>query len=442
MAIKLAGHKELRRQGWVAVVEVPPSKRAAMGRKRLTKGLGTRDPREASALLPRALRLLHDQMDAAVAARPSSTGSLPIREGLAWREMLESADQHGGADALREQVAEAAEAMEVARGETAALEFYGIATGERTPLSAHLDAWLREGGKNGPYRARTAFQYRSDVNGFLAWLSAAGLSATVEAVTRKVVGRFISEALVTTGTDAKTSNRKISAASTYWRWLMKRGHAEANPWQGQSRTKVRRADGENARKRPFTDAEVKVLLAGDADQELADAMRIAALSGMRFEEIYRLRVKNCAGGWMEVRDGKSRASDRRVPIHPDLDGIIARRCAGVSPAAYLFPEPGDVKEGRERSMAASKRFGHYRKRMKVDDRPEGMRQSRVDFHSWRRWFITKAEQVGQPPHIISAVVGHEVGRQGMTLSTYSGGPSDEQKIACVKAVRLPTGTPS
>jgi len=40
-------------------------------------------------------------------------------------------------------------------------------------------------------------------------------------------------------------------------------------------------------------------------------------------------------------------------------------------------------------------------------------------------------------HIIEAVVGHVGARQGMTLGRYSGGPSVEQKRACVEAVRLP-----
>jgi hypothetical protein len=75
----------------------------------------------------------------------------------------------------------------------------------------------------------------------------------------------------------------------------------------------------------------------------------------------------------------------------------------------------------------------------VHERAEGQRQSRIDFHSFRRWFITAAEQASQPPHIISGVVGHEEGRKGMTLGTYSGGPSDVQLRACVEAVQLPSG---
>mgnify|MGYP002781225369 FL=1 len=86
-------------------------------------------------------------------------------------------------------------------------------------------------------------------------------------------------------------------------------------------------------------------------------------------------------------------------------------------------------------MAVSKRFGYYRKRIGVEDRAEGKRRSLVNFHSWRRWFATKAEQAGQPMHIIDAVGGWV--RPGMAAGRYSAGPSPEQRRACVEAVRLP-----
>jgi integrase len=59
----------------------------------------------------------------------------------------------------------------------------------------------------------------------------------------------------------------------------------------------------------------------------------------------------------------------------------------------------------------------------------------VDFHSFRRWFITKAEQAEQPVHFIEALVGHK--RPGMTLGRYSAGPLMAQFRAVVEAVTLP-----
>jgi integrase len=72
----------------------------------------------------------------------------------------------------------------------------------------------------------------------------------------------------------------------------------------------------------------------------------------------------------------------------------------------------------------------------IGEKREGIRRSLVNLHSFRRWFITKAEQADIAPWVIAAVVGHA--RQGMTLGTYSRGPSEEQLRECVEAVRLPT----
>jgi integrase len=308
-----------------------------------------------------------------------------------------------------------------------------IAYGRATPLPALVETWLAEGGSRGPVKARTARQYRSDTAELTAWLRSASLSPTIEAVTRKIAGRYVTEAL-SKEASRKTANRKISAVSAYWRWLIKRGHAEANPWAGQSLAKVSVGSRESG-KRPFTEAELRALLAGKPDPELADAMRIAALSGCRIEELYRLTVADCAGAWFDIRDAKTRAGIRRVPIHPDLAAIIRRRTEGRPASDYLFPEPGAPRVGYERSMAVSKRFGNYRQRVGVHDRAEGQRQSRIDFHSFRRWFVTEARNAGNDRALVAAIVGHEVGN--LTDDTYSGGPSDALKVTCVASVRLP-----
>ena len=63
------------------------------------------------------------------------------------------------------------------------------------------------------------------------------------------------------------------------------------------------------------------------------------------------------------------------------------------------------------------------------------RQSRIDFHSLRRWSITHAREAGFDRAIVAATVGQEVGN--ITDDLYSGGPSDERKRGCVAAVKLP-----
>ena len=151
-----------------------------------------------------------------------------------------------------------------------------------------------------------------------------------------------------------------------------------------------------------------------------------------------LRARDCVDGLFTFKPQKREKAARGVPIHSSLVDLVARRLEGKAGADDLFPEypiPKRAESQRERSFSASKEFTAYRRSVGVEDAVEGRRRSLVNFHSWRRWFITKAEQADQPESLIAVVVGHK--RTGMTLGRYSGGPLLEQARRCVAAVRLP-----
>ena len=442
---------EVRGRTFYAVQAVPRPLWARAGKRRLVKSLGTRDHHVAIARRHAALAEFQRTFDR---VRGSASADALVEAALEWRQTF-TALEHGDTSRFSASTSEGAisdpdelrtlasvvledeaGSIESERGREAASAFVGIARGTATPLLLHVDAWLREGGAKGPLAARTRTQYRSDVQGLAEWAGTIGI-ATVEAVTDVVAGRYVTEQLVARGVHWATANRRITAASAYWRWLRKRAGVKANPWAGQSLSKAAGRNGDKT-KRPFSDAEAAMLLTGDAGIELADAMHVAALSGMRLEEIYRLTVADCADRWFRVRHAKTRAGVRRVPVHSALAAIVTRRCEGKPANAFLFHEPGPVRDGRERSMALSKRFGRYRQALGVHETVDGARHSRVDFHSWRRWFITAARNAGVDRAVVAAVVGHEVGN--LTDDTYSGGPDEKLLRACVEAVRLPGGS--
>jgi integrase len=327
------------------------------------------------------------------------------------------------------------DAAEVAAkyGPSIAEAYRGVATGTATPLLHHVDDWLREGGHRGPLNLRTQNQYRSIITAFAQWCERSHVPPTIEAITTRMVGVYITEA-VAKGMNNITHNSHISAASSYWKWLRKRVGVATNPWAGQSRSKVSARNGDRA-KRPFTDDELRTLLQGGADQKLHDAMCTGALSGMRLEEIYSLTVHDCRDGVFNIRAAKTPAGVRPVPQHSALADIVARRTPGKKATEYLFDEAGPARPGRERSMAISKRFGRYRLALNVEDREEGRRHSRIDFHSLRRWFITRARNAGIDQAVVAAIVGHRAGN--LADDCYSGGPEMAQRRRCVEAVRLP-----
>ncbi|MDM9623853.1 hypothetical protein QTL94_26270, partial [Rhizobium sp. S96] len=103
----------------------------------------------------------------------------------------------------------------------------------------------------------------------------------------------------------------------------------------------------------------------------------------------------------------------------------------------LFPEcpPVAADKPQERSMPAVKAFTYYRRSAGVTDAVEGKRRDRVNFHSFRRWFVTKAIQAGQAELTVQIVVGHKP--QSVAASVYLGGLTMEQMAECVEAVKLP-----
>jgi integrase len=194
----------------------------------------------------------------------------------------------------------------------------------------------------------------------------------------------------------------------------------------------------NELERPFTDDEVRRLLSGPASTAMGDLMRVAALTGAHLDAVVDLKVGDCAGGSFLFKPQKSETKPRRVPTSSMLVGLVARRIEGKAPSDDLFPEWPQPPNGRERSQYASVDFTDYRRRVGVDEVVPGNRRSRVNFHSFRRWWITSAKQAGVQENLIAAVVGHR--RPGLSLGLYSSGPSLEQLRTAIEAVKLPTHT--
>jgi integrase len=419
---------------WWVYKTVPPSLRKTVGKRTLRRSLGTSDLAEALRLRPTALAAFAHQLDN---ARNRAAGRIDlIAEAAAeWRRFAALAvDDHG--QPLPEAIyanliSEKATELEQLHGPVEAARFQAIARAEQfTPL----DYYLAEYHSQYPLTEKTKFEQRRMIKRLIAWDS----TLSLQTFGKKTASRYCADGMTFTSHYA-TKNKTITLLSSYWTWLVVKGYAEENPWRGQS-FKPPSTSNEKTRpkqERPFSDDELVRLLNGPASPRLADAMRIAALSGMRIDEIASLRVGDCQAGFFNIRSAKTESGVRRVPIHSTLAAIVQRRCRDKDRDQHLIHELGPERVGSlsARADPLGKQFGYYRKTVKVHDEVDGQRRSLVNFHSFRRWFATQAEQAGQPPWVIETVVGHK--RTGMTLGTYSAGPSDAQLRTCVEAVKLP-----
>ncbi len=445
-------------QQWRVQVKVPEKARPILGKSRLVRPLHTDSLAVANRLKHRVVAELQEEIARALLEarrRDKQDADQLTEEAFSWRadieaekERSDNEDENGVPEGgvVWRLISERAEEIEKKEGAGRASYFYKVASGLETPVTSLVDAWLAERINMKP---RQHIDYRRAVSKFASWLSDTKLPGSIEAVNRKIAGRYVSEAMVAKSVPWKTANKDVSALSVYWKWLIKKGHTEANVWAGQALPKIRPKGEDQNTKRPFTDGEVLTLLRGITNTLVLDAVTVAALSGMRTEEIARMKVADCAGGVFRVTDAKTQAGIRGVPIHPDLRQLVTRRTKRKAPDAYLFHELTDPPPGSamERGQGITKRFVAIRRQLGVDEMLPGRRQSRIDFHSFRRWFIRKAIDAlhkgakGYDQWSIADVVGHDreatEGGLGMTMGRYPGAAPDAAKRACVTAVRLP-----
>lgn len=315
-----------------------------------------------------------------------------------------------------------------------AQQFAKMVAGKATPLDEHHSQYMAQLS----VKPRTKGDDERAIKLLKRWCDEKEVEPFLQSFpSKKLAARFVDDLqALEPKLSPVTLNKYINRLSRYWQWLEKREEVALDVWRGLALTPPPVAHDE--KERPFTEQEMIKLLTGDAPQAMHDLMRIAALTGCRLDPIVCLRVKDCENGVFVFKPQKKEKAARLCPIHSDLAEIVARRTEGKAPDDPFFPEwPGPKKADtkRERSFKTSNQFTAYARSIGVREELEGRRRSLVNFHSFRRWFITEAERAGQPESLIAVVVGHK--RQGMTLGVYSAGPLIEQARACVEAVRLP-----
>lgn len=460
---RIGQHLEKHGNRYRVTVAVPAALVKVMGTTRLKAPLNATTLAEADAMKWPALCQLKERIAAARAGRDTGTTIAPVRpvqranvarEAMEWRREIEEERRLLREGKLTEDGAALLSIVDLRidriaedEGSDEATLFANIVSGRATPFLPLVDDWLQEGA----FKGRTEAAYRQAVRDLTNWCESKDVPPTVEAITKRAAGEFIRTRFIDTKAAPATANKAVTALASFWSWMNKRGHTEhASPWAGQFLSKSKRSaardPGESA-KRPFEDAEVATLLHGLADPLLADFCRVAALTGMRREEIATLRVRHIRNGMIRVPGTKTAAAAREVPIHPALASLIARRTSEKGPDVFIFHElPPQKSDARGRGAPISQAFTRHRRALGIDDRAEGERQSRVDLHSFRRWFIRKAVEAieegarGFTPWTIADVVGHakEDGPLGMTMGRYPGRADFKALRACVEAVQLPT----
>lgn len=430
-------------------VPVPTAMRAKVGKAHIKVPLGTADPLEAEILKgPIVAQIMSDLRGVKVAR--TKEGRAALERALLWRDALRDHENTpDGVDARSVLLETVVEPMAAAEGEEFAERFLAVADGQATPIAPAVDLWVAAN----HYQGHTEHKARHAAAVLIRWCETSKLFPCFEAVDRAQGSKFVFETYVSKQVNSATANDHISWITRLWKWQIAN-----STWKGENfwsdlriSDKAAKRMGEKKRsKRPFTNAEVKALLAsqtgGKSHQTLLDFITVLALSGLRTGELVALTVDDVVDDCFHVRSGKTDAAERAVPIHTSLMALIGRRVEGKKAGDRLFDDlPGSEDTKRRRGAALSQAFTRYRRKLGIGEKGANSRQDTADMHSFRRWFIDRAKArlvepgIGYTGWTIAEVVGHSTDDEplGLTMSVYAGPSSVDQRRACVEAVLLP-----
>lgn len=295
-------------------------------------------------------------------------------------------------------------------------------------LDELLENWLA----TNDFLKTTNFQRRKAYEGFRHFV---GANLSPSSVTGALAASYVDERLMTGPEAPSTKRHTVSGLAVFWEWLQQRQHVPRghNPWRG-FRVSSKRQDSHPPKKRPYTDEELLVLFSGEpCYRGMRDVMALGLLTGARIDEICSLKVAETR--WVEgialvrISRSKTEAGCRTLAIsHPVALDVLRRRWhENAPPSALLFSELQGGGYDNKLSWGLGQAFRRHR-----DLR--GLSRE-TDFHSLRRTFITRLENLGVDQVRIARYVGHQI--PTLAFKVYSGGSTDNTQRETAKAIRYP-----
>ena len=429
---------------------------AAASSGKVVRTLQTTSKREAQARLPQAVSLMRAEIDQALtranlAPLTDWTADWHVRAAAIRADLDERGHAVAGwqgepdgsrtpvfrSEAMLDDARTAAEVVRRRQGDVAAEQFLRVATSEGLTIGQARRQWVEDERRR--VKPTTIVSHEAALLKLERFLSGHHSIPSLDVaefhqVTRRIAGEFMQDRR---GASASaTVLREFSAYSGLWRWALRRGYADANPWSDQTAgLKALREDEQGSRERAFTVAELVTLLHAGTDAlapnggalgaTFWDAMRLALLTGARLSELLDLTVAGVIeeGAALAVasdpkRGGKTAAASRIIPLHTLAQEVVRARLASLgdcAPGAPLWPEipPGGANMSRAKTFAT--RFVKLRRRLL------GL-SDEVDWHSFRRSWMTAAETAMHAngrvnDALIGLLGGHK--RGSLALDLYS-----------------------
>ena len=292
-------------------------------------------------------------------------------------------------------------------------------------LSGLADAYLRQLMVDGSGRSHLDACRRA-----LGELKTAVDDRPIVTISRDEAHRHINRLRGTLRVNTVRTRAKI--LSGFFNWVRhERGLIETNVFQGL------RIRGEvDEPRRPWTPEEIGRVRTLMADTPPAlNLLQLLYMTGMRRSEAAQLRhsdietvqVDGESRQFIHVRESKTRAGIRTIPVHRELAPLVEAMMHDASDDnAFLLDCGGDYK-GRETNIVA---------KIRVAMRGEGLTYRGLVLHGLRNTFATLLEQAGVSEDVSADIMGHK--RTTITYGLYSGGTSINQRFEATDRLKFTT----
>ena len=264
--------------------------------------------------------------------------------------------------------------------------------------------------KNSSYRRK-----QTHIEHFITWTS----NRDITKINKKIVGEYVTSIIQNNNPASATISNTVSNVGSFFRWAEERGYIEYNPF---SKYKLSKRNKGSQNREPWSDENILTFLKSElvgGNEFIATC--VALYSGMRLDEICNIQKTVINDNCFKVLEGKTKASQRKIPIHPVLKPLV-ERFLDSKEEVYLIKGIKGGGYDNKRSWNFQKKLGRSRKRIGI---PEG-----VVFHTLRNTFATQMENKGIPMNHISQLMGHE--DSNMALDLYSKGPKIELLAESIK----------
>jgi integrase len=244
---------------------------------------------------------------------------------------------------------------------------------------------------------------------------------------------------VTQNSGAVTANRVRTSLSTFYSWLIQRGHTEANPVIGTEKNK------EQSRARVLAPAELRLIWGALGTDDYGSIVKLLALTGQREKEIGDLRHDEIHEALI-VLPGERTKNGRphTVPLAPAALAILAGR---------------EHTDGREfvfgRGQGGFSGWSKSKERLdaRIAEANRGKPITHWTLHDLRRTFVTyagggmEAHQLatlpkrdrdlatglGQQPHVVEAILNHVGAHKAGVAKVYNRSTYEKEKRSALEA---------